>query len=124
MEEAKTKYMQQRTRARGRGIQWDLTFEQWYEWWQATGHWDERGKGHGKYVMCRIGDAGPYAIDNIYCASDLHNSVEGNLPKAIAVNTPCGRLRSQTEAAKVYKVNINTIKKWARLSRNGFSYVQ
>ena len=32
------------------------------------GNWEERGRGHG-YQMCRVRDAGPYAVNNVYIAT-------------------------------------------------------
>jgi len=67
---AKGKYRSQASKAATRGIEWQLTFEQWWNWWQQTGRWSERGATIGKYCMCRYGDIGPYSLDNIYL--DLH----------------------------------------------------
>jgi len=58
-------FRQQRTSAHNRGISWELTFPEWVEVWQASGHINERGRGKGKYVMGRINDSGPYAKGNV-----------------------------------------------------------
>jgi hypothetical protein len=79
---AKVRFSQQRCMADKRNIEWKLTFEQWIDWWVATGHYHERGRGKGKYVMCRYGDKGPYELGNIYC--DTH---KGNLVLAHTGNT-------------------------------------
>lgn len=76
---AKIKFRYQRSRANQRGIPFLLTFEQWYEWWQSTGHWHERGNTKGKYVMSRYGDLGPYSLDNIFCQTTEDNTREGNV---------------------------------------------
>lgn len=75
---AKIKYRYQRATAGQRNIDWQLTFEQWYDWWQQTGHWEERGITSGKYVMSRYGDVGPYSLDNIFCQTRDDNCREGN----------------------------------------------
>jgi hypothetical protein len=75
---AKIKYRYQRHRARQRGISWNLTFDEWYQWWQQTGHWEDRGITSGKYVMSRFGDLGPYSLDNIFCQTRDDNCREGN----------------------------------------------
>lgn len=49
-----------------RDISFELTFEEWYSVWINSGKWEERGRGKGKYVMCRKNDIGPYAINNVY----------------------------------------------------------
>lgn len=59
------KFNQQRTNAIKRGIEWGLTFKQWWGIWQESGFWDKRGKGAG-YCMARHGDSGGYAPENVY----------------------------------------------------------
>ena len=76
--QAKVKFRYQRARARQRGIDWMLSFDQWYQWWQSTGHWEERGITSGKYVMSRFGDQGPYSLDNIFCQTRDDNCREAN----------------------------------------------
>lgn len=60
------KFLKQKKKAKKRGIEWRLAFEDWCEIWQDSGHWAERGRGSNKYCMCRRGDVGPYSIDNVY----------------------------------------------------------
>ena len=59
------KFKQQKATAGIRGIEWRLTFYQWWNAWQQSGYWDNRGKGSG-YCMARKGDSGPYSVENIY----------------------------------------------------------
>lgn len=66
-------YCNQKNQARRRGVGWDLTLLQWWDFWQQSGHWEDRGAGQG-YMMCRIGDKGPYALGNIYAATGCENS--------------------------------------------------
>lgn len=75
---AKIKFRYQRARARQRNIDWLLSFDEWYSWWQSTGHWHERGITSGKYVMSRYGDIGPYSLDNIFCQTRDDNCREAN----------------------------------------------
>lgn len=63
----------QRNNAKRRGIEWELTLGQWWDIWQQSGHWDERGRGQG-YVMCRHGDEGPYAVGNVFIDTAVNNS--------------------------------------------------
>ena|SRR3990167_1140087 len=68
----------QRQNARMRGIVWELTIEEWWGVWEASGKWPERGRGNG-YVMSRKGDKGPYSINNVYIQSaKKNNSEQGN----------------------------------------------
>jgi hypothetical protein len=61
----KKKFTVQRARAKNCGIAWEMTFEQWLEIWTASEKLALRGKGVGKYVMSRHGDAGPYSVGNV-----------------------------------------------------------
>lgn len=54
----------QRKSAKVRGIEWRMTFKEWWTIWQESGHWHERGRGKG-YCMARYGDTGPYSADNV-----------------------------------------------------------
>lgn len=66
-------FCRQRMNAAKREIGWELNLWQWWSIWQQSGHWVERGRGQG-YVMCRAGDVGPYAIDNVFIATARENS--------------------------------------------------
>jgi len=54
-----------RGHARDRGIEFTLTFEEWWKIWQDSGHWDQRGQGSNEYCMARHNDTGPYAVGNV-----------------------------------------------------------
>lgn len=71
-------FFDQRHNAARRRVAFKFDFWTWKEWWQATGKWDQRGKGTGKYVMARIGDVGPYAPWNVKCITYEANLVEAN----------------------------------------------
>lgn len=53
----------QKREAGNRGIGWELTFEQWLEWWGDD--ITRRGSRFNQLQMQRFGDEGPYAIGNI-----------------------------------------------------------
>lgn len=76
---AKRKWWDQLTSARRRGIEFDFPFEQWLQFWLDSGHWHQRGRGKGKYVMSRIGDTGPYRVDNVEIKTQEENLSEGNI---------------------------------------------
>lgn len=65
-------FASQRQNAAKRGIDWDLNLWQWWSIWQQSNRWAERGRGRG-FQMCRVGDQGPYSIDNVYIASGAVN---------------------------------------------------
>ena len=60
--------------ARLRGIDFTLTFEQWWDIWQQSGKWNERGRKKDQYVMSRIGDTGPYELGNVFIQSNADNN--------------------------------------------------
>jgi hypothetical protein len=87
----KDKFWSHRSNARfARGVEFNLTFEEWFTWWQQTGHYHERGRGKGKYVMARYGDTGPYELGNIYCCTHGENV-------SYACKGKAGRKQSQEE---------------------------
>lgn len=67
-------YTRSKSDAKRRGIEFLFTFEEWRDWWIATGKWELRGKTAGCYQMCRKGDKGPYALNNVYCDTVEANS--------------------------------------------------
>lgn len=73
-------FSSQRNCARQRGIVWSLKLWEWWQIWQQSGHWTERGRGTG-YMMCRFADAGAYEVGNVYIATGVHNGkVQPNNP--------------------------------------------
>jgi len=73
---AKGKYIRHRTNAIRRGIDWQFTFETWWQVWQESGKWEERGVGAGKYCMARYDDYGPYSPENVKIISMVENTKE------------------------------------------------
>ena len=74
----KQAYASQKCAAKKRGIEFQLTFEQWKHIWQVSGKWDERGRGSEKYCMARHSDIGPYSIDNVSIITNHENLSLGN----------------------------------------------
>jgi hypothetical protein len=58
-------FNQQKSNAKRRGIDWQLTFEEWRKIWADSGKLELRGRNSGQYCMSRPGDQGPYAVDNV-----------------------------------------------------------
>ena len=61
----RSRYTQQKSHARSRGIGFELTFEQWWSIWQESEKWVQRGKAVGCFCMARNGDVGAYEIGNV-----------------------------------------------------------
>lgn len=68
------KFEHQRQRAKVRGIEWLLTFEEWWAIWQQSGKWPQRGRKGDQYVMARRGDVGPYSTTNVLICLQRQNS--------------------------------------------------
>jgi hypothetical protein len=75
LREASQKFKGQAQNARRRGIEWKFDFSGWCKTWADSGKWSERGQGHG-YAMCRKGDVGPYAPENVYIATAVQNTLD------------------------------------------------
>lgn len=68
---ARRKYSAQKKQAQMRGIEWELTFDEWLDWWGID--LDRRGVRAGQLMMCRVGDEGPYKLGNIYKGTPADN---------------------------------------------------
>lgn len=64
-------FVGQRNTAKRRGVRFNLTFEQWRDWWGAD--FVLRGRKRTELCMCRYGDTGPYELGNIYKATNAEN---------------------------------------------------
>ncbi len=65
-------FLQQRSGAKTRGIEFLLTFEEWITWWGSD--FNKRGKGKDKFCMCRTNDEGAYELGNIYKDTCVQNA--------------------------------------------------
>lgn len=74
----KRRFVQQRANAKNRGISWQLSFDEWRDWWLATGHVDQRGRQRGQWVMGRPYDSGPYVLGNLLCLRAEDNVAQQN----------------------------------------------
>ena len=68
----KGRYQAHKLNARTRGIDFELTFDEWWAIWEPM--WGFRGRGRGRYHMCRHGDTGPYSVDNVYLGKHEENA--------------------------------------------------
>lgn len=73
------KYSVQKRHAKQRGINWEFTFEDWWDMWQKSGKWDDRGVSTGQYCMCRFKDEGPYSSTNCEIRHAPDNNLENYL---------------------------------------------
>ena len=75
----KIRFANAKRHAINRNVDWQLTLQDWHNWWQNTGHYHERGPFKDQYCMARYGDIGPYALDNIKCITNSENVKEARL---------------------------------------------
>lgn len=129
---AKLRFREHRKGARIRGVPFDLTFDQWYNWWLSHGVDRNlpRVNNSDTLCMCRTGDQGPYNLDNIYCATKRQNTIDGhkNNPNTHGryrkrISTPKGTFQSKIEAAKSLCVHTTTISKWLRSKPAEYYYI-
>lgn len=96
-------YAMQRRNAITREIGWELNLWQWWSIWQQSGKWAQRGRGQG-YMMCRKGDLGPYAVDNVFIATGPENSFEGSKKQS---GLPIGVRKNKKHAGYSAQRSIN-----------------
>lgn len=94
----RSKYTAHKAHAARRGIEFHLTFGEWWSLWEP--HYHNRGRGKGKLCMCRTLDRGPYAVGNVridYNVSNGHEKVSSRIENKgtrwMGAHTPagCGR---------------------------------
>ncbi len=72
--EAKLRYAQHKHSARERGIEFDLTLDEWWEIWEP--HFANRGRATNQLQMCRTRDEGAYRSGNVRIATARENQAE------------------------------------------------
>ena len=70
------KFNNHKSRAIRQGIDFEFTFEGWFQVWRDSGHLEERGPGAEQYVMARLGDEGPYKLGNVKIVTRRENIAE------------------------------------------------
>ena len=73
----------QRRNSQIRNISWEFSFKEWADLWIESGHWAERGRKKGNFVMGRHGDVGPYCRKNCKIITIVENSHEWQEIKAL-----------------------------------------
>lgn len=58
-------FMRQKASSKRRGIEWNLSFDEWLTVWIESGELANRGSCKGQFVMARVQDAGPYEVGNV-----------------------------------------------------------
>lgn len=84
----RTRYTQQKCQADKRKIEWLFTFETWWQMWEISGKWNERGRKKGQYCMARKGDIGPYSPDNVEIILITQNSSDAHTNGRVSYGHP------------------------------------
>lgn len=134
-------YTNQRSRAKGLGIAFEFTFEQWREWWQRE--WDQRGRNYKQFVMAGIDERGPFKPGNVKCITQSQNSLRRSPPvwwktahpkahlgmrgaahpASRSVRTPAGIFESATMAGEAFEISRQHAARLAREQRDGWDYI-
>lgn len=72
-------WLQQRNQAQYREEGWTISFEDWVRAWDASGHWEERGRVKGTWCMTRKDWSTPWTVDNIQIITrEDHAKLQGS----------------------------------------------
>lgn len=85
MEDALKKYLSHKSRVEqaelhgktdraGNVVKFLLSFDQWMLIWEESGHWDQRGRRKGQFVMSRKDDLGNYEPGNVFIQTGQQNA--------------------------------------------------
>ena len=72
----KKAFKEQKRRARQRGVSFEMSFDQWRDFWTEDDRWSRRGTGADNLVMSRIGDEGAYKVGNVVCQTQRENGLD------------------------------------------------
>lgn len=48
-----------------KGVPVELTLQQWLDFWNNSGQWENRGRGRMDFCMCRKDTEKPFSVTNI-----------------------------------------------------------
>ena len=127
---AKNSFINQKYRAKQRGIPFLISFEEWYDWWLQQGidkNLTPPKKTKDTLCMCRFNDSGPYALNNIYCDTVSNNvrfqRTYHNPSSGKAIQTPAGQFPSRKKAIDHYSCDRTTMARWINKYPDKFYYL-
>jgi hypothetical protein len=100
----------------------DMTFDEWYAWWDATGHFDERGPAKDQYCMSRIDITQPYSTTNIECILNTVKHDKNRKLKGLGIISPTATYDTLLEASVGEHRRRKTIKEFITAGVPGWSY--
>jgi hypothetical protein len=87
MRKAKRRFKEHRDNSRRRDILFLFGFPLWIATWWESGHWHQRGRRRGQYVMARLGDRGAYSVDNIAIIPHVENTSAAHVGRPESAST-------------------------------------
>lgn len=111
-----SKYNFQRLNAARRGIEWQLSFSEWVSIWMESGHYSERGRGHG-YCMARRGDIGPYSKNNVSIITCAKNSSDSYIKTPASIRNPKGNKCKRGHDSSIHRDGLGRCRECANLTR-------
>jgi len=115
------KYTGMRFHSEERGIDFNLSYEEFLEMWLESGKWELRGKHKEAYQLCRYHDEGAYSVNNCYIGTvqqnqhDKHKIPDGETGEII--KEWLSGLYSQREIGDKYGLTQSTISKIVNFKR-------
>ena len=104
-------FVTHRDNAKRRPVPFTLTFEQWLEIWEQSGHLDEYGRAPHEYCMGRIGDRGGYEVGNVYITTNEQNRQEyyerGDSLETRVRKSESGKIRAQLFPEQIIHLRAN-----------------
>lgn len=107
----RTAYNTQYRNSKRRGIEFNMSFEEWLTIWLYSGKLHLRGKNPGQFCMGRIGDKGAYEVGNVEIISIEQNTHDGHIGK-----------KKKLSHRKKLKAHLATMRKRVEVSANGVVY--
>jgi len=111
-------YMQHHGDAKKRGIPFKLTLTEWLDIWGDK--LPMRGKGKGKFHMCRKNDIGAYEVGNVYIGEHCYNSVKYH-HTAVLVNGK--KYLSTGQASRDLDIRDDTIRYRIQAGWQGYKWI-
>ena len=106
--EAMYKFQQHRANAKQRGIEFDLTFDEWWAIWEP--HFHNRGSASTQFNMCRTRDEGAYRTGNVRIDTARANHAEDQVTIT----------RRATIAAEIPRETMYAARSWINRNSNGW----
>jgi NUMOD3 motif-containing protein len=114
LKRARLRYREQHNNALARGIAWHFDFDTWFDVWLRSGHWHERGRRRGQYVMHRRDDTGEYSTANVVIITNAANPSRAHLGRR---RPP--EVRAKISAAKMgHPVSLETRRKMSLATKH------